>query len=387
MSGGGLSHHPDNVNVTSSASVPLVSPMQRRRQRLASVSRASKAIKAKKEASFARTADDKIYSERLEDLSSFVPSFMLDIEQNPLHPALIKSVRENNLPGRVSSQSNTTSHASTNDMVAWQQQQQNTWSAPTDVGSESIPCYPPSRWSLQEGDIVAGDNSAAAAAAAAPNILGSRGLWQRRVPPVRYHARGRVGRNERIFLDRRVEIDVHSDGSDEVNDSHMLHQRHGGRSGRATGAREAKHAREIKSTVMERKYAYGLLNRRPTASTSSAIPDEVPTHTMWSSRRRKKKKSQVEGVVPGTASGARRHIYATPHPLDSGQKFFDIARPLSEQIPTLTSTLKHLIPTVFVACEDIASTQPIISAASSAAGTAKSEYSFFFGSLLCFFFF
>ena len=46
--------------------IPMVSPVQRRRQRLASVSRASNTIKHQKEKSFARTADDKIYSERLE---------------------------------------------------------------------------------------------------------------------------------------------------------------------------------------------------------------------------------------------------------------------------------------------------------------------------------
>jgi hypothetical protein len=66
-------------------------------------------------------------------------------------------------------------------------------------------------------------------------------------------------------------------------------------------------------------------------------------------------------------------LYASPHPLDSGQKFYDVARTMSEQVPALTATMKHLIPSVFMACENIASTQPIVSAASSAAGTAKSK--------------
>jgi hypothetical protein len=210
---------------------------------------------------------------------------------------------------------------------------------------------------------------------AAPGVLrlGSRGLWQRRRPPVRYHARGRVGRNDRIFIDRSVHVDIYNDDDESATNgmsaASELHQRYGGRSGPAVGRKKAKVDTKITSRVIERKYVYGMFNRLPEAPIASVVP-KIPSSSMWSDQR---DISSAIDAVPGTSDGTRRYLYASPHPLDSGQKFYDVARTMSEQVPALTATMKHLIPSVFMACENIASTQPIVSAASSAAGTAKSK--------------
>ena len=64
-------------------------------------------------------------------------------------------------------------------------------------------------------------------------------------------------------------------------------------------------------------------------------------------------------------------IYTQRPTLEQQEQFLDVARSVAEQVPGMTSSMKHLNPKSYLACEEIISTQPIISAASSAAGTAK----------------
>ena len=339
-------------------------------------------------------------------MSTFVPSFMLDIESNPLHPSMVNEQLKN-LPERVATDG-TNIPAPMDDVMAWSQQQNSTWN-PIKSTINMHQSYPPERWNIQEGDAEnenendnedeekSGNRRRTNNTTNTTNTtnstnstngitkLGSRGLWQRRAPPIRYHARGRIGRNDRIWMDRIINIDLEKQEKNVKNSidgskyHHMLHYRHGGRSsGGKGGMREAIEARDITSQIMERKYAYGLFNRRTKTIETSHTLHSTNTNNEWSDQQSYSNNTTSNfdfetPIVPGTLSGARRHIYATPHPLESGNTFYDVARTVTEQIPTLTSTLKHLIPSVFMTCEEITSAQPMVSAASSAAGSAKSK--------------
>lgn len=342
----------------------MLSPVLRQRKRLASMSRASTAMKTMREAGFTRGADDKIYSERLQDLAGFVPSFMVAEVVGARHPSVEQALREESLPCRVAADGVNTSrsgHLLSSDVVAWHQES----SKARGYGGGGVRAltttYPPERWTVQEHDEVERKEERRSGEG---ERLGSRGLWQKRRPPVRYHARGRIGRGDRLWIDRSACVEVQED--EEVRQTGvgacaeaLLFQRHGGRSGRATGNRESRNERETTKNVVERRYAYGMFHSRTAEARSRGGSGEA----------------EVVGV--GTIDGARRHLYATPHPLESGQKFYDVGRTMNEQVPLVTTTLKHLLPSVFMACEEIATNQPIVSAASSAAGTAKSKSYFF----------
>ncbi len=390
------------LHVSGSEAGGMVSPMKKTR----STSILSHQKKMTETLGFARTADDKIVCDRLQDMPGFVPSFLLDVEHPEVSPAVRWAMNEWTLPGRVGPTSSAVdaSLETEQSLIAVQQQLLRHHRPPV---ARVLPTYPPQRWAVTDAstpkfgraECKTGENrrfllnKMAVLRVAQKQTTkktkmsmihgirgpggggGSRGLWRRKKPPVRYFARGRIGRNNRIWMDRSVALDLSRsedgcdlDSGDALSDS-STHWRG------ALGHRDHK----PRNRLMDHELTYGFVKGGGMGGPPPVVPDVHSGLSVWSSRQRSSlMDDKYNDIAPGSSAGGRKHVYAAPHPLDSGNKFFDIAGSVAEQVPGMVSSMKHLNPKTYLACEEIVSTQPIISAASSAAGTAKSTWNLFF---------
>ena len=361
----------------------LISPIKRPRV-ISSVSpKKPKSISL----SFTRTDDDKIICDRLQDMPNFVPSYLLDVEHPQISPISREQLHNLSLPGLVGHESKTTGDFSDKhelSLIAMQQQLVNHHrpQAPPEHAT-----YPPKRWayykssmpnfSRAESRMGLKDrflNHMAAVQRAGTSTFrkqtcsawgtGSRGLWKRKSPPVRYFARGRIGRGNRIWMDRNVVLDLSRTEAGCDLDK-----------GDAPALSSSYSMEESYNRLMDHELTYGHVRDNTAKMPAPNIPVHHSKPSCWSSKYAHT--SDDERINPGSLAGGRKHIHAAPHPLDSGSTFFDVARSAEEQVPTMSMTLKHLNPNIYAACEEIAITQQITSAASSAAGIAKSEFTRF----------
>ena len=369
------------LHVIGSEAGGMVSPMKKPR----SVSIVPHQKKMTETLGFIRTADDKIVCDRLQDMPGFVPSFLLDVEHPEMSPATRQAMHEWTLPGRVghTGSADGASADTEQSLVAVQQQLLCHHRPPV---APVLPTYPPQRWVAADSSVptfgraecktgenrrfllnksavrrVAEKKRAKKTKMSTVGGGGSRGLWRRQKPPVRYFARGRIGRHDRVWMDRSVALDLsRSEAGCDLDTGDAL---------------DESSASWSRNRLMDHEFTFGYVKGGGAAGLPPAIPDVQSGSTLWSSHRHRSAANRRHNdIAPGSSAGGRKHVHAAPHPLDSGNKFFDIARSWAEQVPCMTSSMKHLNPKTYLACEDIISAQPIISAASSAAGTAKSMF-------------
>ena len=368
-----------HIHMSGSEAGGLVSPMKK--PRAANIPAHQK--KTTELSGFTRTADDKIICDRLQDMPGFVPSFLLDIEQTEESPMVRQTMHGLTLPGQFGGTGSATDIVADSEksLLAVQQQLLHHHRPPS---APVLPTFPPQRWAVTNingptfgrTECKTGENSRVLrkimgvknvshdekaksyfTSTSFRTCGGSRGLWRRQKPPVRYFARGRIGRNGRIWMDRSVSLDLSKTETGADLDAEA-----------SLGV-----ARES-NRIMDREFLFGYSDGSGAGGPPPSIPEVVTGSALWSFHKRSSEPhDEHNDLAPGTSTGGRKHIYAAPHPLNSGNNFLDVARSVAEQVPGMTSSMKHLNPKSYLACEEIISTQPIISAASSAAGTAKSR--------------